>query len=401
MMKKMLLALLALAVTVVPTFAADDSAPAMKPGMNMEMKPDMKHMMHQHPDMKQHMMQNPQHLLAMSYHKNLVTFAQALGKVARQGDTVPRDFARAAVTEMRRSADQMEINHEAALRSLPADQKEKQAEMAKMMSTHLTEMRTQLAQLEEITKGDRIDSKELLKHLESLLKGCEGMRRDGGMCGAGMHEGMGKPGKGMHGGCGCMQGGAMHDDCDMHGMHGAGKQGGCMHGEGMQGEGMQGGCMHDGAKQGGCGCMHGEGMHGKKMRPGGAGGWQEMMQQRHKMMEAMKAQDAELAKMVEAMNRAPKDQKQAIMADILTKMVKQRAEMDAQLEKLQGQMNGHMLGKPGPHQSMHGMDSAADDDSYDSDSDDMGSDDMDSDDADSDASSNMNMDMKDMNMQDK
>ena len=396
-MKKMLLALLALAVTVVPVFAADDSAPAMKPGMDMGMKPDMKHMMHQHPEMKQHMMQNPSHLLAMSYHKNLVTFAQALKKVARQGDTVPRDFARAAVTEMRRSADQMEINHEAALRSMPADQKEKQAEMAKMMSTHLAEMRTQLAQLEDLTKGDRIDSKELLKHLEALLKGCDGMHR-------GMHEGMGKPGKGMHGGCGCMQGGGMRDDCMiggamhgdcMHDMHGEGKKGGCMHGEGMQSD-----CMH--GMQGDCG----EGMRGKKMRPGGAGGWQEMMQQRHQMMEAMKAQDAALAKMVEAMNRAPKDQKQAIMAEILTKMVQQRAEMDAQLEKLQEQMKGHKPGGAMPHHMMHGMDSAADDDSYDSDSeDDMGPDDMDSDDSDSDdAGSNMDMkdmNMKDMNMQDK
>lgn len=359
MMKKMLLALLALAVTAAPTFAADDSAPGMKPGMNLDMKTDTKHdmtqMMHRHPDMHRQMMQNPQHLLAMAYHKNLVTFAMALKKVAHRGDTVPRDFARAAITEMRRSADQMEINHEAALGSLPADQKEQRAEMAKMMSTHLAEMRSQLAQLEDLSKADRIDSKELLKHLETLFKGCEGMCREGGMCGD-----QGK--RGRHGGSGCM-----------HEMHGG---------------------------QGGCGCMTGGAMSGKKMRGAAPGGWQEMMQQRHQMMEAMKAQDAELAKLVDAMNRAPKDKKQALMADVLTKLVQQRAAMDVQMEKLQELMKGHKPGGPMPPHSMRGMDSASEDaESYDNDADGMSSDDMDSDDASDDDGSSM--DMKEMNMQDK
>ena len=341
-MKKLMFALLALAVTVMPTFAADEPAP--------DMKPDMKHMMHQHPEMKQ-MMQNPQHVLAMAYHKNLVSFAMALKKVAQQGETVPRDFARSAITEMRRSADQMEIYHEAALKGMPADQQAKQAEIAKMMSAHLTEMRAQLAQLEDLAKGDRVDSKEILKHLQIILKGCEGMRHAAG---------------GMHG----------------EGMHGKGMDCGCMHGEGEQGKGMHGGCMH--------------GMAGKKMDGAGREGWQEMMQQRHKMMEAMKAQDAEISKLVDAMNRAPKDQKQALMADILTRMVKQRVAMDEQLEKLQEHMkHQHSMGADKHCQEGPGSDN---DEAYDSDSDDMNPD-MNSDDADSD-NGDGNMDMKGMKMED-
>ena len=360
-MKKILFTLLALAVTVMPTFAAGEPAP--------DMKPDMKHMMQQHPEMKQ-MMQNPQHLLAMAYHKNLVSFAMTLKKVAQQGETVPRDFARSAITEMRRSADQMEIYHEAALKGMPADQQAKRAEIAKMMSAHLAEMRAQLAQLDDLAKGDRVDSKEILKHLQIILKGCEGMRH-AGMHGEGMH------GKGMD--CGCMHGKGKHGDCGCR--HGEGEQGdcGCRHGEGEQGKGMHGDCMH--------------GMGGKKMDGAGGEGWQEMMQQRHKMMEAMKAQDAEISKLVDTMNRAPKDQKQAIMADILTRMVKQRVAMDEQLEKLQEHMKHQRPMGAGKHcQEGPGSDS---DEAYDSDSDDMNSD-MDSD-ADNDDG---DMDMKGMNMED-
>src|SRR5471032_172712 len=98
MMKRVMLALLALAVTVGPTFAAEESAPGMK--MDMKHMEHMEHMKHQNPEMKQQMMQNPQHMLAMAYHKNLEHFAMVLKKMALKADTIPPDFARAAVTEM-------------------------------------------------------------------------------------------------------------------------------------------------------------------------------------------------------------------------------------------------------------------------------------------------------------
>lgn len=144
-MKRIMIALVAMAVTMaaaaMPTFAAEVSAPNQK----MDQKQMMQHP-GQHPGM-QAMMRNPQHLLAMAYHKNLVHFGMALKKVAQQGETVPKDFARAAVIEMRRSADQMEIKHAEALRDMPAEQKAKQADMTKMMDAHMAEMKTQLAQI--------------------------------------------------------------------------------------------------------------------------------------------------------------------------------------------------------------------------------------------------------------
>ena len=338
MIKRIVLALLALAVTALPAFAADrpvpdPNAPKMKTGM--------KHMTHEHPEMKRHLMQNPQHLLAMAYHKNLVTFGKALKKVAQQGETVPRDFARAAVTEMRRSATQMEIYHEEAARNLPPDQKAHHDEMAGKMAAHLGGMRTQLAQLEELTKGDRVDSAQVLKALHPLFRGCEGMCREAGMCPEGMHGAV-RPGK-----CG-------------------------------QGRGME------------CGCGHAGGMPG----PGGPGS-REMMQERQKMMDEMKAQDAEIARLVDKMNSAPNDLKQSVIADILTRMVKQRAVMSEYMERMQTHVKRHhMEGAALPPSSMQSMDGddgdSEDADVYDDDAGAMDSDDMDSDGA--------GVEMNDMNM---
>jgi len=70
---------------------------------------------------------------------------------------------------------------------------------------------------------------------------------------------------------------------------------------------------------------------------------QEMMQQRQKMMEDMKAQDAELTEQVATMNRAPENQKLGLMAAVLTRMVEQRTAMNAQMEKMQARMMQHMM----------------------------------------------------------
>lgn len=250
--------------------------------------------------MMQTMMNNPKHLLAMGYHKNLVTFARMLKRAARQGDTVPKDFARAAITEMRRSADQMEIYHEEASRTLPPDVKAQHAEMVKMMAAHLAQIRDELTQLDTLSKGERVDSRQVLQHLDALLAGCGGMSAAAGICG--------------------------------------GNQGG--HGRGHGGAGY-GGCRDCGCASGcgcgnGCGDGHHHGGHGMPQN-------RDLMQQRQQMMERMKQQDAEIARLVDRMNSAPQEAKQAIMADIITRIVRQHEGMAAHMEKMQGHQQRQMM----------------------------------------------------------
>ncbi len=237
-------ALAILAVTALPSLAADAPEP--------HMKAKMKQMMKEHPELKKEMMTNPHHILAMAYRKNVMTFGRALKREAQRGDTVPAHFARKAVDEMKRSQDQLEREHQEFLRSIPEKMKGEMGEMPKMMNEHFRKVDTNLARLNELVKGDRIESKDVLKELQPVLEGYHGM---------GMEK------------------------------------------------------------------MHGE----KGMR-----------------YEEMKAQDAQLAAEVARMNGAPEDKKVGIMADIITKLVEQRAAMNARME----QAHGHMMGNIETHEEM-------------------------------------------------
>jgi hypothetical protein len=70
---------------------------------------------------------------------------------------------------------------------------------------------------------------------------------------------------------------------------------------------------------------------------------QEMKAEHQKMMEEMKAQDAELTEQVAKMNSASGDQKIGLMAGILTRMVEQRSAMTGRMEAMKAKMMKHMM----------------------------------------------------------
>jgi len=70
---------------------------------------------------------------------------------------------------------------------------------------------------------------------------------------------------------------------------------------------------------------------------------QAMKEQKDKLMAEMKAQDADLAAQVAAMNSAPEDKKLGLMAAIVTHMVEQRTAMNVRMEKMHEQMMEHMM----------------------------------------------------------
>jgi hypothetical protein len=70
---------------------------------------------------------------------------------------------------------------------------------------------------------------------------------------------------------------------------------------------------------------------------------QAMMEQKQKMMEDMKAQDAQLAELVAKMNSAPQDKKLDLLAAVVTQMAEQRAAMTARMEKMQAEMMTNMM----------------------------------------------------------
>ena len=72
-------------------------------------------------------------------------------------------------------------------------------------------------------------------------------------------------------------------------------------------------------------------------------GCQEMMEKKQEMMAEMKAQDVEIASQVEKMNSAPADKKVDLIAAVVTRMVEQRAAMNARKAEMQEEMMTHMM----------------------------------------------------------
>ncbi|HSQ40533.1 MAG TPA: hypothetical protein VLM78_10275 [Anaerolineales bacterium] len=70
---------------------------------------------------------------------------------------------------------------------------------------------------------------------------------------------------------------------------------------------------------------------------------QEMKEQKQKMKEDMKAQDAQLIEQLTKMNSAPEDKKMSLMAAVITQMVEQRIAMDARKAKMEEEMMKHMM----------------------------------------------------------
>jgi hypothetical protein len=69
----------------------------------------------------------------------------------------------------------------------------------------------------------------------------------------------------------------------------------------------------------------------------------EMMEQKQKMMEDMKAQDDQLTDQLSKMNAAPEDKKTDLMAALLTQMVEKRIAMDARKAKMEEEMMQHTM----------------------------------------------------------
>lgn len=87
---------------------------------------------------------------------------------------------------------------------------------------------------------------------------------------------------------------------------------------------------------------------------------QGMNEQKQKMMDDMKAQDALLTEQLTKMNSAPDDKKVSLMAAVITLMAEQRIAMNAQMAKMETEKMQHMqmMGKESMSQSpmMKGMD---------------------------------------------
>ena len=128
------------------------------------------------------MMNEPHHVLARAYHQNLLGFTKALQEQTARSSAVNTDFARAAVTEMRRSFDQMGKHHQEHMQTVNAEMRTKMGAKMQQMETHRNELNTQLTALEQEVQSATPDAKKVSvlaaavhAHMDAMSK----MKHDG------------------------------------------------------------------------------------------------------------------------------------------------------------------------------------------------------------------------------
>ena len=107
------------------------------------------------------MASEPHHVLAMAYHQNLAAFAKALHEQATAAGPLNLDFARAAVSEMRRSFDQMKQHHQEHMKGMSTEMHTKMSGKMEKMETRQAEMSTQLTDLEQALLSATPDAKKV------------------------------------------------------------------------------------------------------------------------------------------------------------------------------------------------------------------------------------------------
>lgn len=141
----------------------EQAGSAGKPAMHGKMGTSHDHMM---------MATEPHHVLAMAYHQNLAAFAKALHEQTASAGPLNIDFARTAVSEMRRSFDQMKQHHQEHMEGMGAEMRAKMgAKMSGMMEkmqAHQADMNTQLTALEQEINSASPDAKRVSTLAESV-----------------------------------------------------------------------------------------------------------------------------------------------------------------------------------------------------------------------------------------
>jgi hypothetical protein len=120
------------------------------------------------------MTEEPHHMLAMAYAENMATFAKTLRNKVDAAKFLDGDFARAAVTEIRRSFDTMQQHLGEHTRTIPASS-ERHAGMMRAMNAHVSAIRLSITALEReieaaMPQANKVSERaaEIIKHIDEM-----------------------------------------------------------------------------------------------------------------------------------------------------------------------------------------------------------------------------------------
>ena len=126
------------------------------------------------------MMKSPHHAMMMAYRQNVVTFAAALRDVAADKQMFDRDFARTALTEIKRGAEMMDGIHQKHQAMMSAEMRQKMVMMMEKMSKDQSAMKEHIVALETLLQSDAPNLKDVQMHAAAIVSQFEKMKMSDG-----------------------------------------------------------------------------------------------------------------------------------------------------------------------------------------------------------------------------
>lgn len=114
------------------------------------------------------MMKSPHHAMMMAYRQNVVNFAAALRDMAADSKIFDRDFARAALSEIKRGSEMMDGIHQKHQATMSAEMRQKMAMMMEKMSKDQSAIKEHTVALETLLQSDEPNLKELQMHAVAI-----------------------------------------------------------------------------------------------------------------------------------------------------------------------------------------------------------------------------------------
>lgn len=128
----------------------------------------------------------PYLVLARAYSDNIDNFARAMHRQTSNTGSVSADFARVAVSEMRRSYNAMKQQHQRYMQTMNAEKSARLSEMMQRRVAHEAELNTRLTALEREVQSAAPDAKrvttlaaDVRSHLDFMSKRKDDDKRSG------------------------------------------------------------------------------------------------------------------------------------------------------------------------------------------------------------------------------
>ena len=122
------------------------------------------------------MMKSPHHQMMTAYRQTVVNFAAALRDMTADAKMFDRDFARTALTEIKRGVEMMDGVHQKHQATMSTEKRQKMAIMMEKMSKDQMALKEHIAALEALLQSEAPNLKDVEMHAAAIVSQLENMK---------------------------------------------------------------------------------------------------------------------------------------------------------------------------------------------------------------------------------